>query len=169
MGASPRALNQRMKRVAVLESIPTRAEQLALEPSIGATARAGLRDGAALFDARRFWDAHEAWEDVWQAEPRAIRSFYQGLIQIAAGFHHWTVTRRPRGVQILLGAGVEKLEWYAPHYLAVDVRATTDEATRLRALAAGQGAEWLAAFPGEALPKFQWLGGRTPDGGALES
>lgn len=155
--------------MAVLQSIPTRAEQLALEPSVGATARAGLRAGAALFDARRFWDAHEAWEEIWQAEPRAIRSFYQGLIQITAGFHHWAVTRRPRGVQILLAAGVEKLEWYAPDYLGVDVRATMDEATRLRSLATGQDAAWLAAFPGDALPKFHWLAGRTPGGGALES
>ena len=145
--------------MAVVVSFPTRAEQLALEPSVGKAARTGLREGAALFDARRFWDAHEAWEDVWQEEARSIRSFYQGLIQIAAGFHHWTVTRRPRGVQILLTAGVEKLEWYAPHYLGVDVAATIDEASRRRALAAGRDVAWLDAYPRESLPRFRWLPG----------
>ena len=145
--------------MAVVVSFPTRAEQLALEPGVGEAARAGLREGAALFDARRFWDAHEAWEEVWQEEARPIRSFYQGLIQIAAGFHHWTVTRRPRGVQILLGAGVEKLEWYAPHYLGVDVAATIDEASRRRALAEGRDVAWLDAYPRESLPRFRWLPG----------
>lgn len=145
--------------MAIVESFPTRAEQLALEPSVSAAARAGLREGAALFDARRFWDAHEAWEEVWQEEPRPIRSFYQGLIQIAAGFHHWTVTRRPKGVQILLTAGVEKLEWYAPHYLGVDVDATIEEASRRRALAAGRDVAWLDAYPRESLPRFRWLPG----------
>ena len=148
--------------MAIVESVPTRDEQLALEPTIDAASRAALREGAALFDAQRFWDAHEAWEEIWQEEPRPIRSFYQGLIQIAAGLHHWTVTGRPRGVQILLAAGAEKLEWYAPDYLGVDVRATIDEAQRLRARADGQDADWLAAFPCESLPRFRWLLGAEP-------
>ena len=148
--------------MAIVEPFPTRAEQLALEPHIDATAREGLRDGAALFDGRRFWDAHEAWEEIWQQESRSIRSFYQGLIQIAAGFHHWTGTRRPRGVQILLAAGAEKLEWYAPGYLGVDVRTMIDQATRLRARAAGQDADWLDAFPRDSLPTFPWLPSDRP-------
>ncbi|PZC49432.1 MAG: protein of unknown function (DUF309) [Chloroflexi bacterium] len=143
--------------MAVVESFPTRAQQIALEASVGAQARAGLREGAALFDVGRFWDAHEAWEDIWQVEPRLIRSFYQGLIQVAAGFHHWTVTRRPRGVQILLGAGVDKLAWYAPGYLGVDVQATIDDASRLRSLAEGHDAAWLDAFPRDRFPQFHWL------------
>ena len=154
--------------MAVVESFPTRAEQLALEPGIPAGARAGLREGAALFDARRFWDAHEAWEEIWQVEPRSIRSFYQGLIQIAAGFHHWTATRRPRGVQTLLAAGVAKLEWYAPGYLGVDVRRTIDEALRLRSLADGHDVAWLDAFPRNSLPPFYWLQQASPAQPPLE-
>ena len=142
--------------MAIIETMPTRAEQLALEASVPAEARAGLRAGAVLFDAQRFWDAHEAWEDVWQLEARPIRSFYQGLIQLAAGFHHWTVTRRPRGVQILLTAGVTKLDWYEPYYLDVDVAAMIADATRLQALAHGHDAAWLRAFPPQQLPTFHW-------------
>ncbi len=155
--------------MAIVESFPTRAQQLALEPHVDAAARAGLRDGAALFDARRFWDAHEAWEEIWQQESRSIRSFYQGLIQIAAGFHHWTGTRRPRGVQTLLAAGADKLEWYAPDYLGVDVRLLIDQATRLRARAAGQDADWLDAFPRDSLPTFPWLPNGPPAPGAPPS
>ena len=147
--------------MAVIESIPSREEQLALEPSVAAAAQAGLRAGAALFDAQRYWDAHEEWEELWQRERRPIRSFYQGLIQIAAGFHHWTVTRRPNGVQILLRSGAEKLSWYRPHYLGVAVEAMVAEAERMRELAAERDAAWLAAFPAAELPPFRWRPGRS--------
>jgi hypothetical protein len=144
-------------RLAIVESFPSREEQLALQSTVGAAARAGLREGASLFDARRFWDAHEAWEDIWQVERRPIRSFYQGLIQLAAGFHHWTVTLRPGGVQILLGSGIEKLEWYQPSYLGIDVGAMIDDARRMRAIASGRDAAWLQAFDPAQLPRLRWL------------
>lgn len=143
--------------MAIIDSIPTRAEQLTLETSVPEQAQAGLRAGAALFDAHRFWDAHEAWEEVWQVERRPIRSFYQGLIQVAAGFHHWTVKQRPVGVQRNISRGVEKLDWYTPSYLGVDVDAMIAEAEQLRAEADGRDAEWLQRFPSERLPKFRWL------------
>ncbi|MCH7767292.1 MAG: DUF309 domain-containing protein [Acidobacteria bacterium] len=62
--------------------------------------------GIRYFNERDFFESHEVWEDVWNDCDSGSRKFYQGLIQIAAGFPHWTVTRRPRGVQILLAAGV---------------------------------------------------------------
>ncbi len=148
--------------VAVIESIPTRAEQLELEPTVPPEACAGLQAGAALFDRGRFWDAHEAWEEVWQAERRPIRSFYQGLIQIAAGLHHWTVKRNPTGVERNISRGVEKLSWYRPAYLGVGIDAMIVDAEALRAAAQGRDAAWLGAFPADRLPKFRWLadGGR---------
>ena len=143
--------------LAIIDSIPTRAEQLALEPTVPSEARAGLRAGATLFDQGRYWDAHEAWEDVWQVEPRPIRSFYQGLIQIAAGFHHWTVKHRPAGVQRNVSRGVEKLGWYAPGYLDVDVDSMIADAERLRTEADGHDQKWLQRFPPDRLPVFRWL------------
>jgi uncharacterized protein len=49
-----------------------------------------LAEGAALFDAGRFWDAHEAWERAWIRLPKGSdeRRFYQGLILLAAAFLH---------------------------------------------------------------------------------
>jgi len=42
--------------------------------------------GVFLFNQREYWSAHEAWEGVWmEAEPGA-KKFYQGLIQLAAGY-----------------------------------------------------------------------------------
>lgn len=143
--------------MAIIESIPSRAEQLAAAQSLSADAAAVLRSGADLFDAHRFWEAHEEWEEIWQREHRPIRSFYQGLIQIAAGYHHWTVTHRPNGVQRLLEAGIVKLSWYSPDYLGVDVDGVVADARRMRALAAGRDGGWLGKFSLAELPSFRWL------------
>jgi len=145
--------------MAVIRSIPTRAEQLALESTVSDRDRADLRRGARLFDAQRFWEAHEQWEEIWQREHRPIRVFYQGLIQVAAGYHHWTVTQRPNGVRLSMRKGVEKLSWFRPTYFGVDVGALIADADRMRVLADGKDAEWLAAFSRNDLPTFRWVAG----------
>ena len=46
--------------------------------------------GLALFNSGRFFDAHEALEDVWREAPRhsRLRRHLQGLVQLAVAFHH---------------------------------------------------------------------------------
>ena len=136
----------------IIDSIPSREEQLAAEITVTPADRAALRAGAALFDAGRYWDAHEAWEEIWQRERRPIRSFYQGLIQVAAALHHWTVKHNPVGVSRLLEAGADKLAWYRPAYLGVDVERLLAEAQRLQGLASDRDAAWLRAFPPRRCP-----------------
>jgi predicted metal-dependent hydrolase len=72
--------------------------------------RAAIAAGARLFDAGRFFDAHEVWEDAWRAEAGARKLALQGLIQIAAGFHKGLVQGRPSGMVRLLDAGLGRLE-----------------------------------------------------------
>ena len=68
--------------------------------------------GAQLFDAGAFFQAHEAWEERWQAEtdPDA-RLLLQGLIQIAAGFHKVLGGATPRvaTAERLFARGLSKL------------------------------------------------------------
>lgn len=149
--------------MAVIRSIPSRRDQLAIEPSIGQADRVGLRRGADLFDAGDFWQAHEAWEEVWQREQRPIRSFYQGLIQIAAGYHHWSVKHRPRGVQLGIGKGIEKLTWYLPGYLDVDAAALIADAEGMAALARDKDSRWLARYPLADFPHFPWQNSRRQE------
>lgn len=56
--------------------------------------------GIALFNAGRFWDAHEAWEDSWKAasDPNT-RLFFKGIIQTAAALVHWQ-RGNPRGLHL---------------------------------------------------------------------
>ncbi len=43
--------------------------------------------GIELFNSGKFWESHEAWEEVWLQTPPVQRLFFQGLIQVAAGLH----------------------------------------------------------------------------------
>ena len=149
--------------MARVREIPSRAEQLALEPTVSSDHRAELARGAAEWDAGDFFDAHETWEDIWQVERRPIRSFYQGIILLAAGLHHWTGTHRPRGVRIKLASGIERLAPYAPTYLGVDVSMMiADAAALLRQAPIDSDA--LRNTPLDMFPPFRWA---VTDGGAL--
>jgi len=70
---------------------------------------AHLARGRAFFNARLFWEAHEAWEAAWMEEEGDARLFLQGLIQVAAGYYKAFVQSQPVGCVKLLGTGLEKL------------------------------------------------------------
>ena len=72
-----------------------------------------FHEGVALFNGRRYWHAHEAWETLWRAAPDEERDFYQGLILVAAGLLHLQ-RRNLRGARNKLDEGVTKLRRYEP-------------------------------------------------------
>jgi predicted metal-dependent hydrolase len=47
-----------------------------------------FEEGIALFNQGRFFECHEAWEQVWKRAAGEERRFYQGLIQIAVAILH---------------------------------------------------------------------------------
>ncbi len=49
-----------------------------------------LKQGIALFNAGKFFEAHEALEDVWRAMRGAERDIMQAVIQVAVAFHHYS-------------------------------------------------------------------------------
>lgn len=77
--------------------------------------------GVALFNDGQFWNAHEAWEEVWKRHPENSRIFFQGLIQVAAGFHQ---LRRaiPHGVDKHLRNALWKLRPFQPQCLGINVQ-----------------------------------------------
>jgi predicted metal-dependent hydrolase len=56
-------------------------------PRLSEEDRADLAEGVALFNVGKYWDAHEAWEKIWQRHQEPWRYFVQGLIQAAAAHH----------------------------------------------------------------------------------
>jgi predicted metal-dependent hydrolase len=67
-----------------------------------------FEEGLAHFNARKFFEAHEFWEEIWLMESEPEKTFLQGLIQVAAAFHH-RQRGNPEGLELLLAAGIVKL------------------------------------------------------------
>ena len=67
-----------------------------LHPRLSAARRAQLlRRGAALFHGGRRFAAHECWETIWRSRDPEPRELFQGLVQLAAAFHHLERRGRP--------------------------------------------------------------------------
>ena len=78
-----------------------------------------LDEGIIFFNAGRYYEAHESWEDLWRATSGADRSFIQGLVQAAVALHHIKRGNR-RGGSRVLERGIHKLETYGEHHLGIN-------------------------------------------------
>lgn len=79
-----------------------------------------LHKGVAEFNQQLFFECHETLEEIWLEEQGEDRKFYQGLIQVAAGYFKLQ-QRVPAGALKLWRTGIEKLEPYTPVFLGIDV------------------------------------------------
>ncbi|HYO71336.1 MAG TPA: DUF309 domain-containing protein [Archangium sp.] len=79
-----------------------------------------LAEGVALFNAGRFFEAHEAWEEAWERESGPRRLLLQGLILVAAGWLKRD-TGKARGAWTLFSRALERLESLPPACEGVDV------------------------------------------------
>jgi len=68
-----------------------------------------LAEGIRLFNARKFFEAHEALEALWLKARGREKVFLHGLIQVAAAFHHFE-RHNTAGCRSLLEKGLMKLE-----------------------------------------------------------
>ncbi|MGE5217658.1 MAG: DUF309 domain-containing protein [Chloroflexota bacterium] len=78
--------------------------------------------GIEEFNQQLFFECHETLEEIWLEEHGDERKFYQGLIQVAAGYFKLQ-QGVPAGALKLWRTGVEKLEVYGPVFLGIDVEA----------------------------------------------
>ncbi len=82
---------------------------------------ATVKRGVDLFNSGKYWEAHEAWEDVWMPDRKGPDgAFYKGLIQIAAGCLHYGRHNR-RGAVNKWRSGADYLRAYLPANLGVRV------------------------------------------------
>ena len=84
-------------------------------PDVAASVRAGV----ALFNAGRFWQAHEALEVVWRQAAPPERSLWQGLILAAAAMLHRERGNR-HGVEVQGRAAIAKLRGPSPDGFPVE-------------------------------------------------
>lgn len=114
-----------------------------------------LREGIRLFNEGYFFEAHEVWEGAWRAERGESRLFLQGLIQVAAGLHHFR-EGNVNGAASLVDKALGKLRRYPDEYLGLknrDLIAYLERlGDRLRRRASGGTHEEMPPFPKLALP-----------------
>ena len=96
-------------------------------------AAAARREGIRLFNEGLFWEAHEAWEAIWLVAAPPEKQFVQGLIQVAAAWHH--VGRKNRtGATRLASRALARLEPFEQDYWGLDRSAAVEATRRLTAV-----------------------------------
>jgi uncharacterized protein len=79
-------------------------------------------EGVRLFNGAKFFEAHEALEDVWRAAPDLNKKFVQGLIQVAVALHHHSKGNIV-GAKSLLGRAARNLALYPKSFGGINVAA----------------------------------------------
>jgi hypothetical protein len=80
--------------------------------------------GERLYAEGKFWDAHEAWELLWNRETDpARRDLVQGLILVAAAIHKLYVMQRPDRAPGMIERALAKLAPLPDELDGVDVAA----------------------------------------------
>src|SRR3954465_150439 len=77
-------------------------------------------EGIQLFNEHEYFDAHEAWEDVWHMAYGIKYDFYQGMIQCAVALEHY-LRSNPRGVLSLYNTYRPKFAKLPPVFMGLDV------------------------------------------------
>ena len=97
-----------------------------------------LAEGVRLFNAGQFFEAHETWESLWHEVAGPERGLLQGLIQIAAAYHH--VGRgNVTGARRLFTTGRAHIASWAQRHAGLDLAALLAAVERdAPALAAGR-------------------------------
>ena len=79
-----------------------------------------LHEGLRCFHSGAFFEAHEHWESVWLAAQEPERTFLQGLIQVAASFHHFQ-RGNCAGTISLLRSALRRLDGYPETFAGIAV------------------------------------------------
>jgi predicted metal-dependent hydrolase len=79
-----------------------------------------LQKGIDEFNRQLFFECHETLEEIWLEEHGDERKFYQGIIQIAAGYFKWQ-QGVPAGAIKLWRMGLEKIQPYGSTYMGVNI------------------------------------------------
>jgi len=88
-----------------------------------------FRRGIALFNSGKFFESHEVWEESWLKALGPEKTFLQGLIQVAAAFHHHGHGNR-RGLRSLLAAGLAKLDHFPETHRGIGLGKLRDDARK---------------------------------------
>jgi len=105
------------------------------------------------FNREDWFECHETLEDLWVGSEGEIRDFYQGMLQIAVGLHHWR-GENFKGAIHLLTTGAEKLRRVRPVCQRIDVAAMVAAADRFREELVRLQAERMGEMDAALIPRM---------------
>ena len=92
----------------------------------------GIKDGIFYFNNERFWESHEAFEEVWKKCIGREKELVQGIILVAVAFAHGQRNERMVGIGMLKRA-LEKLGTSPSRYHTINVDMMRQKAMEMRA------------------------------------
>jgi predicted metal-dependent hydrolase len=114
----------------------------------------GLLVGIEQFNRGDFFECHETLEDLWMAEARPFREFYQGILQIGVAFHHLNAGRY-RPVVTLLVRGTKYLQPFAPVCMGINVADLLANASACLVEVERLGPDRLSKFDHTLIPRVE--------------
>ncbi len=108
----------------------------------------------AQFNARQFFECHETLEDLWNAERRELRRFYQGLLQVGVGYYKIITKPNYRGALSLLQSGTDYLRAFVPSQFGINVQNLIAAAEQASQELERLGPTRLADFDPTLIPKI---------------
>jgi uncharacterized protein len=106
-------------------------------------------EGIELFNAGRYFECHEVWEEVWKRATSAEKLFFQGMIQAAVAILH--VERgNPRGARSTWTKARAKLDRLPTEHMGIALAELRDTVEAFVTSA-------LGGHPPAPLPKIRQL------------
>jgi predicted metal-dependent hydrolase len=96
------------------------AQQHSFDERLAAIYPREYLEGIEHFNHRRYYDAHEVWEEIWLRSSADTKLFYQMLIQAAVGLHHYE-RGNARGARGMHKNVVEKIGRLPSVYMSLDL------------------------------------------------
>jgi uncharacterized protein len=81
--------------------------------------------GIEEFNQGLFFECHETLEEIWLEDHSETRAFYQGIIQIAAGYFKLE-QGVPAGAIKLWRTGLAKIDPFGPVFLGINIAALSE-------------------------------------------
>jgi uncharacterized protein len=89
-----------------------------------------IDEAVALFNAERFWEAHEVLESLWRVAEGTEKKLLQGLILVCAAFVHHQKDESKVALGVARRA-LPLLVWTDPTYYVIDVTGVRGRMTRM--------------------------------------
>jgi predicted metal-dependent hydrolase len=115
-----------------------------------------MSQAACLFNEGLFFEVHEVLEAVWLKAEGQVRLALQGLIQIAAGFHHLE-NGNLKGALNLLEEGRQKLKDYGETFAGLELRQFIQQVRACHRSIEALGSGAFDRFDRRMIPKMRLL------------